>query len=390
MAEVNLTIPLSRRREEAARTPPFGKGVQGGFFFVILLVFFFLNACQTPPRFTVEPLPCYDAAFDRAAGWIGGDGAYTIALGPERILWLFGDSFVGRVQDGRRTGAQLINNAAALQTGFEPSETSLRFVYRLSPDGRSLSFFQPEDGVGWFWPYHGVRTPQGLFLFMLQIEKAEDAAAFGFRLVSTWLGKVENPDEAPELWDMDRRKIPWGKAQRLFGSFVLLEGAYCYIYGTVDTSVEGWVHKQMIVARAPADRLDDFGAWRFFSGAGWVADVEQAGPVCDDVAGEFSVSYLPAVGRYVLVYTEGGLSENIALRFAPQPQGPWGRPLRIYRCPEADWDPKIFCYAGKGHPEIGATPQELIVTYVANATDFALLEADARLYRPRFIKLTFE
>jgi len=120
-----------------------------------------------------------------------------------------------------------------------------------------------------------------------------------------------------------------------------------------------------------------------------VADVEQAGPICEDVAGEFSVSYQPAVGRYVLVYTEGGLSENIALRFSPRPQGPWGPAARVYRCPEAGWDAKIFCYAGKGHPEISSGPQDLIVTYVANSTDFALLESNARLYRPRFIKITF-
>jgi len=377
-------------RKDAVFDSPFGKGGQGGFFCFIVLLLLFINACQTQPRFTIEPLPRYDEAFERATGWTGGDGAYTVALGRGRVLWLFGDTFVGRVEDGRRIGAQLINNSAAIQAGAEPSDDSLRFVYRSLPDGRPLAFLQPEDGVGWFWPYHGVRTPQGLFLFLLQIEPAEGPAAFGFRLVSTWLGKVENPDDVPERWIMVQQKIPWGHGQRLFGSSVLLKEGYGYVYGTVDSQTEGWVRKRMLVARTPAERLDDFGAWRFFSGGDWVAEADRAEPVCDDVAGEFSVSYQPAVDRYVLVYTEGGLSENIALRFARQPQGPWGRPVRVFRCPEAEWDPRIFCYAGKGHPEIGAAPQELILTYVANAADFALLESDTRLYRPRFIKITFE
>jgi hypothetical protein len=107
------------------------------------------------------------------------------------------------------------------------------------------------------------------------------------------------------------------------------------------------------------------------------------------VASEFSVSYQPAAGRYVLVYTEGGLSANIVLRFSPRPEGPWGEPVRVYRCPEAGWDPRIFCYAAKGHPELAAAEDELIVSYMANATDFALLESDARLYRPRFLRVTF-
>jgi hypothetical protein len=373
-----------------AHSPPFGKGGQGGFLFSALLLFILLSACQAGhPRFTVEPLPRHDAAFQRPSGWTGGDGAYSVALDSDRVLWLFGDSFIGRVQEGRRVDSRLINNAAALQIGAEPSEGSLRFVYRTLPDGRALAFLQPQDGTGWLWPYHGVRTAQGLFLFLLQIEAAPGPAAFGFRLVSTWMGKVENPDEAPEHWVMSQRKIPWGHAGRLFGSAVLLKEGYAYVYGTADAAAEGRVIKQLLLARVPAELLDDFSAWRFYAGGGWVADGEQAEPVCEDVAGELSVSHLPAAGRFVLVYTEGGLSENIAMRFARHPQGPWSRPAKVYRCPEADWNPLIFCYAGKGHPEIGAGPQELIVTYVANATDFALIEADARLYRPRFIKIAF-
>jgi len=128
-----------------------------------LLTLFFLTACQTQPRFTVETLPRYDAAFQQASGWTGGDGAYSVALDDRRVLWLFGDTFVGRVQEAQRIDSRLINNSAAIQTGAEPAAAALRFVYRTLPDGRPLAFLQPEDGVGWFWPYHGVRTPKGLF-----------------------------------------------------------------------------------------------------------------------------------------------------------------------------------------------------------------------------------
>jgi hypothetical protein len=382
-------IATLKTRRETFRSPPFEKGGQGGFLVFLLAFLFVLAACQAGPRFRVEPMPRWDAAFQQASGWTGGDGAYSVALDDGRILWLFGDSFVGRVQDGRRMDSQLIHNSAAIQTGAELSTATLRFVYPSLPDGRPLPFLQPPDGLGWFWPYHGVRTPNGLFLFLLQIEPAEGPAAFGFRLVSTWLGKIENPDEAPERWRMTRQKIPWAHGQRLFGSSVLLREGYCYVYGTVDTAAGGWVRKHMIVARAPAERLEDFNSWRFFADGAWTADADRAGTICDDAAGEFSVSYQPALGRYVMVYTEGGLSENIALRFSPQPQGPWGPAVRFFRCPEAGWDPKIFCYAGKGHPEAVSARQDLIVTYVANSTDLDLLESDARLYRPRFLKITF-
>jgi hypothetical protein len=53
-------------------------------------------------------------------------------------------------------------------------------------------------------------------------------------------------------------------------------------------------------------------------------------------------------------------------------------------------DEDILCYAAKGHPELSLIPDELIVTYVANSTDFYKMAADAQLYRPRFIRVRFK
>lgn len=39
------------------------------------------------------PLPEWNAAFAGGEGWIGGDGAYSVPLGKDRVLWLFGNAF---------------------------------------------------------------------------------------------------------------------------------------------------------------------------------------------------------------------------------------------------------------------------------------------------------
>jgi len=65
------------------------------------------------------------------------------------------------------------------------------------------------------------------------------------------------------------------------------------------------------------------------------------------------------------------------------------RPTRVYRCPEARQDPRVFCYAAKAHPEIASIPEELIITYVTNSLDIELIRSDASLYRPRFLRIRF-
>jgi hypothetical protein len=83
------------------------------------------------------------------------------------------------------------------------------------------------------------------------------------------------------------------------------------------------------------------------------------------------------------------MSAKIIMRTAERPEGPWSDPEIIYRAPEPSWDKTYFCYAAKGHPELSA-PDELLVSYVCNSTDFAKMAGDARIYKPRFIRLKFD
>jgi len=354
-----------------------------------LLVLFALVACQTLPRFTVEPLPRYEALFQRPSGWTGGDGVYSAALGSNRILWLFGDTLVGEVKGGRRVIAGMVPNSIAIQTGNAPPDTSIAFF----PDGGLGPFVKPEEGPGWFWPYHALRTPQGLYLFLLQLDRADTPPPFGFRLVSTWLGHVRNPEDPPQRWIFSQHKIPWGNAQRQFGSFVLMEGDYCYIYGTVAEPVKEGIRWHVILARVPMGRLADFNSWLFFRDGEWIADVDRAGRICENVASEFSVSFQPFFFLNVTATTEKGFSEHSnssVIRLSPNLHGPWSDPIPVYRCPETQRDPRICCYAAKGHPEIGSNPEELILTYVANSFDGDLKAlSDANLYRPRFLRISF-
>ncbi len=359
---------------------------------LLVLVILLLSACagrHPLPQFSVEPLPRYEALFQRSQGWTGGDGVFSVGLDSNRILWLFGDTFIGEVKDGRHIDDVLVNNSIAIQKGKEPLPTGINFYYGETVKGKPEAFLRPSDGVGWFWPYHGVRTKDGLFLFLIQVERTDGIPGFDFRPVATWLGKVSNPDDPPKSWQVSQQKIPWSGENRLWGSSVLVKGENCYIFGTVDESSAGVRQTQLILARVPAAQIMDFDQWRFFSKGEWVDEADRAEGLSANVASEFSVSFQSVINQYLMLYTQDSLSKYMVFRLAPEPHGPWGAPIRFYRCPEAEWDPRIFCYAAKGHPEISLSPEELIVTYTTNSTDLDLIESDARLYRPRFLRLRF-
>ena len=183
--------------------------------FNCLLMSFGFSEADTPEDDVPEPLPTpvdarsamdWNTRFSPSDGWIGGDGVYSVALSPEKTLWLFSDTFVGKVQDGRRTGATMVNNTVAIQDGHG-DQAMLRFVVRRDVSGKPMALITPADGRGWFWLQAGFFSQGRLYLFLAQIERHGEGV-FGFRQTGTWLGIVANPVDDPVRWKVDQKKVP--------------------------------------------------------------------------------------------------------------------------------------------------------------------------------------
>ena len=222
---------------------------------VCLILLLLVAACASQPEIRVEALPGYEALFEKQKGWTGADGAYSVALADNLTLWLFGDTWSGDIQNNSRVNATIVNNTVAIQHGLPPSESSVDFFFGRTPVGKAAAFIHPADGRGWLWIYHGVLTPQGLYLFLVQIERTEKPPGAGFRLIGTWLAHVANPGDPPGNWQIDHHRIPWGSfsssAATLFGSWVLKQDPWIYIYGTTEDVIDGFHHKYMMMIRSP-------------------------------------------------------------------------------------------------------------------------------------------
>jgi hypothetical protein len=335
---------------------------------------------------SAAPAPDLDALFERADGWIGADGAYSVTLSPKRTLWLFSDTWVGKIRDGRRTDATIVNNSVGVQEGV-----GQRVIYSIarSPAGKPMALIVPADGRGWFWLQAGVADRGRLSLFLNQVEKTGAKGVFGFRSIGLWLGTVANRDQPPESWRVEQVKMPntvFAKDRMLvWGAAVLRVGDELYIYGTDERRGKGDPDRRMVLARVPAVSIGTFAAWRYYCDGLWGEDFRNPTPLAGGIASDYSVT--PFGKSYLAIYTARGLSPRILGRMADRPWGPWSAPAVLYECPEMSRDKKVFCYGAKAHPAL-SSDRDLVVSYVANSFDFWQVARDAKLYWPRFVRLT--
>ena len=334
-----------------------------------------------------------EARFRRTEGWIGADGAFSVSLSETRTAWLFSDTWVGAIRDGKRKPVGLVNNSVGIQDGTG-AEMKVTFAIQKDKDGKHEAIFVPPDGKGWFWLFGGLscRRPAAR-LPAAAGEDAVPAVAFGFKGMDLWLGTVSNPLDDPTKWKIAYKEVPFARfdktPRRSFGSAVLRVEKFVFIYGYEETPGKPFPTRKLLIARAPADKLADFDSWRFFSNGEWKADVEAATTQIDGLGTEFSVSYFPGLRSTRSSPPRTGSPTSIIGRFATSPEGPWSEPVVLYTCPEMKKDRKVFTYAGKAHPHL-STGNDIVITYAVNSYELAPVLNNAELYWPRFVRVTLK
>jgi hypothetical protein len=346
------------------------------------------RAASDLPASVVSPsaTPWHDAAtrFRSGGAWLGGDGAYSIELGPRRILWLFADTFVDPAADGSRTNGPnfFIHNSVAIQSGADEasardlSRASLAFAWGHGQDGVPSSFFRDIDGATrWVWPLAGARLPDGkLLLFRMEIVHSQ--GGFGFAVDSWDALAIDDPDDPPEQWQPRAIAQASQKFGKLLGSSVMVYRGQLYAYAV---SIQGGDHA-IFLARWPTETLTGLppgalGDPEWFTASGFVRESalpEGAEPVALFADGqvEFSVHYEPERHRFVEIQMQGlfvsDAATQIGLRSAAQPEGPWSTLSAFYRPAESSLAEAgdLAAYAAKAHPEQRGA--DLVLTYVVN------------------------
>src|SRR6185369_2181801 len=131
-----------------------------------ILAWFVLPIQAGAQTFASEAWPEADRLFHQDVRWLGSDAAYSIPLGPDRILWLFGDSWVAPPGRPHRRDAQMVSNTIGVQQGADPSRATIRFYWGRAANGSPRDFFSSPDGRR-LWPSHGIRIGDRLLIFFM-------------------------------------------------------------------------------------------------------------------------------------------------------------------------------------------------------------------------------
>jgi hypothetical protein len=354
---------------------------------LLLLISSCVNAEQVMPGQAFEQA---EALFRQDPRWLGADGAHSIRLDNERILWTFADTFIATSETHNRKQSKMVRNTIAIQTGNDPLTASMAFHWRQTADGSAGSFF-PEDGVFWYWPQASMLLDEGpLITFLYRIE-GTPGQGLGFATTGYALAVIENPAAPVETWEPVIINSRPGMVNA-FPATALVQVDE-FIIGVAlrgDDTLEG------VLVRFRSDSLAAGNItkpeWWAGDAAGWLRENELGaqGPktVFDHAGSECSIHRDQRTGSFVHITTYGFGAATIGLRTAAVLTGPWSDPVTVYRPPESD-GPRPFIYGAVAHPElIGPSPGDLIITYANNSFEFGDLLTEygsKHVYWPRVL-----
>ncbi len=312
------------------------------------------------------------ALFARTDGdWSGGDAALSARLADGRVLWLFGDSFVGDVRpDGSRApGSTIVRNSILVTDGGCADAAT--------PGRASL----PARGSTWLWPASVVRQPSRggstTLVVFAQRMRATGDGAWSFERVGSASVVVRAADHGSvtvgRVRDLPSSDVLWGAAS-------VVRGSTTYIYGTREVDEPLVMGRDLLVARAPTATVTDVRTWSYRGEHGWsrrASDAVAVVPAAEGVSTNPSV-VIAGGGFRIVTKPQEVFDERVVVMSSTTPYGPWTTRV-LLRSPSTPTSPTYAPAVVAVAPGRGA-----VVAVSRTSTSLAQLMRDASASRPAF------
>lgn len=304
----------------------------------------------------------FNQLFTRYNGWTGGDATYSIPLPDGRIVWIFGDSFIGTVKPDRsRTGNSFVRNAIMIQDGNQMTTLT----------GGASAFLAPSTPGWWYWPGHGQAHGDTLQVVFFGF-KSTGGGAWDFAYASVDVVTFLLPNFTVLSIE---RKVTDPPVN--YGACVMEDGGYTYLYGSEKVGLTKFLH----VARVQGTDLNN--TWEYFNGTAWSTDPSASARVFANVSDQFSV--FKKDSRYYLLTQHHILGGEIYIYDSDNPAIGFDDKKLVYCTPQSTVG-NLFTYNAFAHTQFSGS-DGLLVSYNVNSFVFADLFQNADNYRPYFVRI---
>jgi len=313
-------------------------------------------------------------AADHPLAGVDRDAGISVRLRDGSVVWFFGDTAYVNPDWSLK---YFVIGTAAWAAADAPTRTldtveADRPVTFAAPNATAMPCtpILPAAGV---WPYSAVVVPDGdrdrvvVWMENICLGTSRDVESRGMA-VGEW---VYDPADPPVDRPVVVRQLnPALSLDRSYGyaSVLAPDGSvyayFCDRFPQVDDAGNQLAGPGCHVARVAVDDVDDPAAYEPLAGGEWGGpgrpdDIElPVGPGVErpEIArppGGFSVSYHAGLRRYVMAYSPWpGMSEQMHVRFADAPEGPWSAPetIALPGCHNRTHEQDFYCYAASLQP----------------------------------------
>jgi hypothetical protein len=280
---------------------------------------------------------------------LGRDGGGSALFGGYSV-WLYSDTFLAKPNAEDFT---LISDSWSYTSDLNAQSGITGFTERLDAAGAPTMILTntPEEaafnaahnsnncqaspcGARWaLWPGTMVVDPaSGHALVFYSLVYAQPGN-FNFQSVGSSVATWQNFASLPQRPAIDPPVVAahpdllFSPNEPGFGAAAFIRGGMLYAYGCGIAAGSGFDKGCRLGRVDPASVLNR-SAWTYFTGSGWSSQINQAQPVFsgDSI---LSVAWNSFLNEYVAVYSQQ-FSNNVLLRTAPNPEGPWSGPTLAF------------------------------------------------------------
>ncbi len=314
-------------------------------------------------------------------GISGADGCISIDLGKGKSLFLWGDSFLGKIEDNQRKEPSkfILGNTATL---FQSPQS--QYLYNGSFDNPK-SFIEvdsTESDTYWYWPGDGIVKKNNILLFMAKYRKNyAEKGPFAFIYAGCdylVLDKENFTIISRQTFIAEDNPIHYGHA-------VVQDNKYLYIYGSKADNKN--FKSELHVMRVQVDSNNLLKAATYWDGRSWNKDPKYSRKIegiKSMVSEQFSIRI---VNGKVILFNQDRFQNpgTIYSYIADRLEGPFRKERLVYQIDEPDLESdSLFTYNAMFHPQI-IRKNKILASYNVNTYSESLWWKKASVYRPRFL-----